>query len=171
MRACLSVCILSAFLCLNGCAVLVPQTATTAATSVATSTGTHTAYNEGLPPTGGTMDGKAKFFDFKGISIPPNLGLEKDRSFIFTVGNVRAGVLAFKGRLEFLSLCNYFRESMAQNKWEFLASSSFPQTALFFAKDDRTCIIRVWETNIYTHVEVWVTPSRNLVRQQESLVR
>jgi len=150
---------------------MVPQTATTAATSVATSTGTHTAYTEGLPPSGGTMDGKERFFDFQGISIPPKLGLEKDRSFIFSVGNIRAGVLAFKGRLEFLSLCNYFRESMAQNKWEFLASSRFPQTALFFAKDDRTCIIRVWETQIFTHVEVWVTPSRKLVRQYESLSR
>lgn len=171
MRAYLYACILIAFFCFNGCAVLIPQTATTAATSVATSSGAHTAYNEGLPPTGGTMDGKARFFDFKGISIPPDLGLEKYRSFIFSVGDIKAGVLAFKGRLEYLSLRNYFRQSMTQNQWEFLAASSYPQTALFFAKEDRTCIIRIWETHIYTHVEIWVTPNRNLVRQYESLTR
>jgi len=171
MKALLYFGILIVLLCLNACAALVPQTAATAATSVATSTGTHNAYNEGLPPSGGTMDGKEKYCDFEGIRIPPKLGLEKDRSFIFSVGSIKAGVLAYKGRLEYSSLCNYFKLSMAENKWEFLASSNYPQTALFFAKDDRTCIVRIWETHIYTNVEIWVTPSRNLVRQYESLPR
>lgn len=171
MKAYLSMCILVASLFLNGCALLLPQTATTAATSVATSTGTHSAYNEGLPPTGGTMDGNERYCDFEGVRLPPKLGLEKDRSFIFSVGDIKAGVLSYKGQLEFSSLCNYFKLSMAENKWEFLASSKYPQTALFFAKDDRTCIIRVWETHLYTNVEIWVTPSRNLVRQYESSAR
>ena len=168
MRAYLYVCILIAFLCLNGCAALVPQTASTAATSVATSTGTHTAYNEGLPPTGGTMDGQAKYFDFKGIKIPPKLGLEKDESFVFSVGDIKAGVLAFKGSLEPSSLQRFFVESMAEDQWELLAATSYPRTALFFSKDDRSCIIRIWETHLYSKVQIWVTPSRTLVKLHES---
>lgn len=171
MKALLCFVLFIALFCLNACAVLVPQTASTAATSVATSAGAHTAYNEGMPPSGGTMDGNEKYCDFEGVRIPPKLGLEKDSSFVFSVGNIRAGVLAYKGRLEYSSLCNYFKLSMAENKWELLASSNYPRTAFFFAKDDRTCIIRIWETNLYTNVEIWVTPSRNMVRQYESSPR
>ncbi len=171
MKACLSVFVLAGLFFLNACAVMVPQTAATATTSAATSAGTHAAYNEGLPPSGGTMDGRAKYFDFKGIKIPPKLGLEKDESFVFSVGEIKAGVLAFKGSLEFSSLRRFFVESMAQDGWELLAATNYPRTALFFAKDDRSCIIRIWETHLYSKVQIWVTPSRESVKQFEALTQ
>ena len=145
-----------------GCA-LVPNTGPAVATSVATSSATHTAYEEGMPPSGGTIGTGNRAMDFAAVTIPEGLGLEIDQSFVFMVGKVKAGVLAFKGRLETKSLSEFFVQSMQDNNWRLLGSFSYPEIGLFFARPGRTCTIHIDESLIYTHVKVWVAPSYQAV--------
>ncbi|MCB2184887.1 MAG: hypothetical protein KQJ78_00610 [Deltaproteobacteria bacterium] len=97
-------------------------------------------------------------YDFDDIRVPTMLDLKQDKSFVFRVGDFKAGVLSFSGRVEVQSLINYFADSMGKDGWTLKGSFKYPTVALFFAKKDRTAVIRITEGTFYTDVEIWVAP-------------
>lgn len=143
---------------LSGCAALIP-TAPTVATSVGTTAGSEYWRSEGFPPTGGTVDAKPDYLDFDHILLPSGLGVEQDQSRLFKVGKLKGGLLALKGSLDLNSLMAFFRQSMPADGWKIMGEFTYPQATLFFSRPGKACIITMYETMVYTHVRIWVTPT------------
>jgi hypothetical protein len=100
-----------------------------------------------------------RYYDFDDIQVPKSLSLQRDESILFRVGNFKAGVLVFEDRVELESLINFFVEAMAKDNWVLKSSFKYPKTALFFAKQGKTCVIVIKEGTLTTKVEIWVAPS------------
>lgn len=144
-----------------GCALAPVPTATSVATSAGTSTGSSMALDGGvLDSRGPTVGPKGKYFDFDDVLIPGGLALNRDRTMLFKVGSFMAGVIAFDGRLEITSLSDFFVAAMKRDKWDFVGGFKMPVVALFFGKEERTCVISITEGPVYSHVTIWIAPTR-----------
>jgi hypothetical protein len=100
-----------------------------------------------------------RYYDFEDVQVPSDLKLDRNRSILFRVNNFKCGVLVFSENLDAESLINFFVESMTKDNWVLKSSSKYPQTALFFAKKGKTCIIHIMEKTWTTDVEIWVAPA------------
>lgn len=100
-----------------------------------------------------------RYYDFDDVQVPVQLKLNTEKSILFRVGNFKAGVLAFEGNVDMESLINYFVDTMAKDNWTLKSTFKYPQSALFFAKKGKTCIIHVTEGPLSTKVEIWVAPT------------
>ncbi|MCB2185710.1 MAG: hypothetical protein KQJ78_04790 [Deltaproteobacteria bacterium] len=150
-----------AWLCLllflPGCYLLPPLTTQGVASSVATSQTVNLVTHGGVTDSRGpTVRGLGRYYDFDDVLIPPGLSLNRDRTIAFRRGGRTVGMLVFDGRLEVQSLQNFFIAAMQNDGWSYESSFSHPQTALFFAKPRRTCVIHITEETLYTQVTVWV---------------
>lgn len=112
-----------------------------------------------VSPDGTQPASLGRYHDFDDIQVPNSLSLVRDESNFFRVGTFKAGVLVYKDRVEVESLINFFLESMAKDNWTLKGTFKYPRAALFFAKQGKTCVIRVEEGTISTKVEIWVAPT------------
>lgn len=142
-----------------GCAPF-PPPASSVATSVAGSVGGEWASSEGLPPRGGTVDKPPCYLDFDDVAIPSGLGVERHKSQIFKLNGITGGYLALKGSLERTSLVRFFMKSMQRDQWQSVGAFTMPSTALYFHRWDRTCVITITESILYTHVGIRVIPAK-----------
>ena len=144
-----------------GCALAPAPTATSVATSAGTSTGSNMALDGGvLDSRGPTVGSKGRYFDFDDVLIPGGLALNRDRTMLFKVGSLKAGVMAFDGRLEVASLSDFFVAAMKRDNWYFVGGFKMPVVALFFGKAERTCVISITEGPVHSHVTIWIAPTR-----------
>ena len=115
------------------------------------------------PDQGDAAEGKGgavgRYYDFDDIQVPTALKLDKDRSILFRVGAFKAGVLVLKDNLQVESLINYFTDTMAKDNWVLKGSFKYPLVGMFFAKQGKTCVIRIKEHTFSTEVEIWVAPT------------
>lgn len=98
------------------------------------------------------------YLDFKDILIPSELKINTKASFIFRTSDLTAGVLALRGRVDPMSLVEFFEVNMHKDKWKLISTFKSPKTLMIFKKDTRWCAISVFEGDYYTHAEVWVSP-------------
>ena len=98
------------------------------------------------------------YYSFPDIPIPKELGLERDKSFVYETSSLRTGVLVLKGNLDVNSLEEYFKANMAKNNWKFLNGFKYATVILNYTKDDRAAHIRISREYWSTWVEVWVGP-------------
>lgn len=99
------------------------------------------------------------YYHFDDVQVPAGMSPDNDKSFVFNVGQVKAGKLVFSERVEVGSLINFFRESMAKDNWKSTGMFRAPVTAMFFAKPGKSCIIQITETTLTTEVAIWVAPA------------
>ena len=111
------------------------------------------------PSTPPEASGGGKYYDFPEIQIPAGMDLKKDRSIIFTVGSIKAGLLVFRDYVDAESLFNFFLEAMAKDAWTLKSSNKYPTSALFYAKEGKTCVIHILETTFNTELAIWVAPT------------
>jgi hypothetical protein len=111
------------------------------------------------PTTPAEASGVGKYYDFPDIQIPSGMELKKDRSIIFTVRGVKAGLLVFRDYVDAESLFNFFLEGMSKDAWTLKSSNKYPTSALFYAKQGKTCIIHIFETTFHTELSIWVAPT------------
>ena len=99
------------------------------------------------------------YYDFGDVLIPGELKVDKDESFVYKSSNYSAGVLVFNGRVDPVSLINFFENNMAKDNWEIICSFKAEQTLLLFRKENRWCIISVYTAQFNTQAKVWVAPT------------
>lgn len=99
------------------------------------------------------------YYDFGDVLIPGELKVDKAESFIYKSSNYSAGVLVLNGRVNTVSLINFFENNMAKDNWETICSFKAEQTLLLFRKENRWCIISVCTAQFSTQAKIWVAPT------------
>ena len=99
-----------------------------------------------------------RYYEFDDVQVPVGMKLNKEKSILFKVGTFKAGLLVLSDNLESESLINFFVEGMAKDNWVLKSAFKYPSTALFFAKQGKSCVIHIKESTFTTEVEIWVAP-------------
>lgn len=97
---------------------------------------------------------------FDDILVPREMELQPRLSFIFEGPQVKAGVLVFKGRVDPVSLTNFFVNNMLKDGWQLSSSFKYRRTILVFTKPDRDCIINIIDDRFSTTLEIWIAPKK-----------
>lgn len=95
---------------------------------------------------------------FDDILVPREMELQPRLSFVFEGQQVKAGVLVFKGRVDPVSLTNFFINNMLKDGWQLSSSFKYRRTILVFTKPDRDCIINIIDDRFSTTLEIWIAP-------------
>ena len=100
------------------------------------------------------------YLDFDDVLIPEDMPRDKERTFVFRIGALSAGVLVLKGRVEHETLIKFFESNMSRDNWRAVSSFRSPRSLLIFEKDERWCIITITGDDFdhKTRVEIWVSP-------------
>ncbi|MFH1139658.1 MAG: hypothetical protein V1816_26570 [Pseudomonadota bacterium] len=96
---------------------------------------------------------------FKDILVPEVLDFNKDKSFFFEAGAFRAGTLYFSGYVEINSLREFFSKALPRDGWRLRSIFNGPKMLLLFEKENKVCVIEIYEETVLTRVEIWVAPS------------
>ena len=96
------------------------------------------------------------YYDFDDISVPPELKLDKKRSFIYESRKTKSGVLVFRGRIDVASLASFFKDNMPHDGWIFINSYKYKDYILNFQKDGKSCLISLHDKLLNTIVEIRV---------------
>lgn len=114
--------------------------------------------NESSVPSN-AASGPANFYsDFDDILIPQGMSLIPRSSFVVETANVKAGMLVFRGRIDPVSLTNFFNNNMLKDGWQLSSSFRYPRTIMVFTKPDRDCIINIHDGRLTTEMEIWIAP-------------
>ncbi|MFH1090186.1 MAG: hypothetical protein V1742_01320 [Pseudomonadota bacterium] len=97
-------------------------------------------------------------YHFPDIKVPGSLEIDPKRSFVFETGGLKAGTLFFSGYVNVDSLVSYFKDSLPSEGWKLKSIFHYPTMVLLFEKENKVCIISIFEKTIYTHVEIRVAP-------------
>lgn len=98
------------------------------------------------------------YYDFDDILVPRDMELDPKLSFVFESPQVKAGVLVFKGRVDSVSLTNFFINNMLKDGWHLGSSFKYRRTILVFNKPEKDCIINIIDDRFSTSLEVWIAP-------------
>jgi len=105
------------------------------------------------------------YFDFDDISVPSELTLDRQESFVYETPGVKAGILVLKGRVDVSSLVSFFTESMPRHNWTFANSFKYKSYILNFYKKDKSCLISIYDKLFTTVVEIRVGPLHGVVEK------
>lgn len=108
---------------------------------------------------------KASYLDFDDILIPSDLSLDKKKSFVYSTGQMKVGILFLEGRIEPASLAGFFQSNMQKDGWRLLGSFRYREYLLNFVKEDRACVIVIEEKTFTTVASIRVGPIEPLSAQ------
>ncbi len=101
-------------------------------------------------------------YDFKDVIVPRDLKVDKKESYIYTTGDMRAGILRLKGKVDAPSLTKFFEQSMPQQGWTLAATFRYhPRSLLLFEKEGLRCLIQIFDHIFSTEVEIWLAPTED----------
>ncbi len=101
---------------------------------------------------------KSTAYDFPDIPIPPDLKLDHKRSIVFESPNLKVGVLVYKGRVDALSLFEYFEKKLPEYGWNLRSYFKYGKYIILFSKNDKDLVIRIVDKNFITELFIWVVP-------------
>ncbi|MFO7816524.1 MAG: hypothetical protein ACQES5_00290 [Thermodesulfobacteriota bacterium] len=110
------------------------------------------------PPPPSSEEAKNLYFDFDDIPIPNEMELDSDDSILFESPELKAGVVVFKGRVEAISLFDFFLNNMPQENWHLRSYFKYGRYIMVFEKPDKDCIIQIKDDTFKTELQIWVTP-------------
>jgi len=85
---------------------------------------------------------------------------EDGDTFVIQAGTMKAGLLTLRGmRVDVRSLINFFQIAMPRENWKPKGGFHTKRTVLIFEKPDKTCVINLFETTLYTYAEIYVAPA------------
>jgi hypothetical protein len=97
--------------------------------------------------------------EFEDVLIPREMSLDSEDSFVFENPQFKTGILVYEGRVDFVSLVNYFLKHMREDNWKLRSKIKYNNKAiLVFEKPDRDCIINIQDKTFDTIAEVMVAP-------------
>ena len=98
------------------------------------------------------------YYDFEDIPIPKEMKLIVDKTFLVEYANLKGGVMHFEGRVEPLSLFNFFYTGLQRNGWDLVGYFKYGPYILLMDKPDKECVIRIEDGGWNTRLEIWITP-------------
>lgn len=101
---------------------------------------------------------RPQFLDFPDIPIPMELDLRAGDSYVFQAGSMKTGILTLRGRVDINSLITFFTMALPREGWKPRGQFRYKRSALIFEKPEKTCVILLHESPIYTYVEIYVAP-------------
>jgi len=107
------------------------------------------------------------YYDFDDISVPPDLALDKKRSYIYETNITKNGILVFKGRIDVNSLVSFFKTNMPRDNWVFISSYKYKDYILNFRKGGKNCLITLYDKLFNTVVEIRVGSINEEVERPE----
>jgi hypothetical protein len=112
---------------------------------------------QGLPSQG-TPD---SYYDFDDILIPKEMKLVPNLSLLFETPEIKAGVIYFEGRVDPVSLFNFFMTNLPKDNWQLRSYFKYGRYIMVFEKPDKDCIVTINEKTLTTELEMWITPRTN----------
>ena len=100
------------------------------------------------------------YLDFDDVLIPEDMHRDKERTFVFRIGALTAGVMVLKGRVPPDTLITFFESNMSRDNWKAVSTFRSPRSLLIYEKEERWCIITITEDDFdhKTRVEIWLSP-------------
>ena len=129
--------------------------------------GCATTSSNGTPGTAGSGDDSINsgstadyenmnyYYDFDDILVPGDLEMDNEQTYVHDSNAVRTGKLVFNGKVEHLSLVDFFIENMNKDGWDLENSFKSKKSLLVFTKENKKAIIYVFDESFNnTHVEI-----------------
>lgn len=98
------------------------------------------------------------YYDFEDILIPKEMKLNAKKSIVFETPTLKAGAMVFTGKVEPVSLFNFFMNNMPQDNWKLRSYFKYGRYIMVFEKEEKVCIIRIKEDSFNTELTIWITP-------------
>lgn len=105
-----------------------------------------------------TQDSLHAYYDFDDIPVPSDMKLVPKKSILFESTAVKAGVVSFEGRVDAVSLFDFYVNTMPQENWSLRSYFKYGQYILVFEKPTKDCIIHIQDGSFTTEMQIWVTP-------------
>lgn len=96
--------------------------------------------------------------EFDDVLIPNELELDDKASFVFETPQFKTGIVTYKGRVDAVSLSNFFEKELPKDNWKLRSKMKYNRTILVFEKPDRDCIINIIDETFNTILEIMVAP-------------
>lgn len=111
------------------------------------------------PPPSFSSGPRPLVYDFPDVPCPSELSRQDGDTFVVQSGPMKAGLLTLRGlRVDVRSLINFFQVAMPRENWKPRGGFHAKRTVLIFEKPDKTCVINLYESTIYTYAEIYVAP-------------
>ncbi len=98
------------------------------------------------------------YYDFNDIPVPTEMRLVTKRSSLVEYANLKGGIMHFEGRVEPLSLFNFFYVGLQKEGWNVVGYFKYKPYILLMEKPDKICFVRIEENGWNTNLEIWITP-------------
>ncbi len=105
------------------------------------------------------------YLEFEDVLIPKDLKVVEKESFVFETPHFKAGIVTYSGRVDPLSLANFFEKEMINDNWKLRSKVKYSRTILVFEKPDRDCIIHMSDSTFSTNVGVIVAPRQDILNR------
>jgi len=106
------------------------------------------------------------FYDFPDIPVPHELAVQRNDSYVYQEGKIRAGILTFRGRVEAASLIRFFQMELPRKGWIPKGGFRYRRSMLLFEKVDKICVIDIYEKFFFTYVEIYVLPAAEVPKEK-----
>ncbi|RLB10040.1 MAG: hypothetical protein DRG39_06905 [Deltaproteobacteria bacterium] len=98
------------------------------------------------------------YYDFNDIPVPTEMKLVTERSFLVEYASLKGGIMHFEGRVEPLSLFNFFYVGLQKEGWNLVGYFKYKPYILLMEKPNKICFVRIEENGWNTNLEIWITP-------------
>jgi hypothetical protein len=99
------------------------------------------------------------FYGFPDVPVPKNWRSSTTACFRLRDPTFKAGVIVFTGNVDPRSVESYYKLNMAKNGWKYINSFRYKDIVMNYAKEDKTCNIKISRGAFQTELEVWVGPA------------
>lgn len=97
--------------------------------------------------------------EFDDVLIPNEMKLDDKASFVFETPQFKTGIVTYEGRVDAVSLANFFEKELPKDNWRLRSKMKYNRTIMVFEKADRDCIINIVDASFSTTVlEIMVAP-------------
>ena len=101
---------------------------------------------------------RPQYLDFPDIPIPMELDVRSAESNVFESGALKMGFITLRGRVDTNSLITFFTTALPREGWKLKGQFRYSRSMLIFEKQNKTCVMLLKESTIYTYVEIYVVP-------------
>jgi hypothetical protein len=107
--------------------------------------------------------------EFDDVLIPNELALQGKSSFVFETPQFKTGIVVYKGRVDAVSLANFFEKELPKDNWRLRSKIKYNRTIMVFEKPDRDCVINILDDTFSTTLEIMIAPRMDGVAAQPAL--
>jgi len=113
---------------------------------------------ESAPASAPTTTAVGTYQEFDDVLIPNEMQIIGKSSFVFETPQFKTGIVTYKGRVDAVSLSNFFEKELPKDNWKLRSKMKYNRTILVFEKTDRDCIINIIDESFNTILEIMVAP-------------